>query len=63
MTAATALAVQKIRYSKAADARPHMMARVLIIRCSLVLGCSQNDSKARVAAENDIFIQNIDQVR
>ncbi len=63
MMAETALPVQKMKYSTAADKRPNMMALPLNFRCSFESGCSQNDNKARVAAENDIFIQKVDQVR
>ena len=63
MTAETALPVQKIKYRTAADNRPNIMARPLNLKYSRGAGCSQIDNKARVAAETDIFIQKMDQVR
>jgi len=63
MAAEAALPVQKIKYSAAADKRPVIMARPSNLSCSFEGGCSQNDNKARLAAEKAIFIQNTDQAR
>jgi hypothetical protein len=62
-TVETILPTQKTRYNTEADKRPIMKAFVLNFRCSLRFGCSQRDSMARVAAENEIFIQKVAQVR
>jgi len=59
----TILPTQKIRYNAEADKKPKMKALTLNFRCSFRLGCSQKDSMARVAAENEIFIQKVAQVR
>jgi hypothetical protein len=58
-----ALPDQNIKYRIAADIRPMIKALASNTNLSLGMGLNSKDKTARLAAEKEIFIQNMDQVK
>lgn len=54
---------QKMKYRIAAEIKPIASALASNINFSLGIGLNSRDNTARMAAEREIFIQNMDQVK